>query len=829
MGVQILSGQTNPPSSCDSTSSGIVSGSKVVWEWCDIDERDEMYMTVYNPTSGNGDSATPYSLHWETTADIEATELTPNTPLCDSIEGNGMNYYTAEVTSSPTTQYSAQVYAINGDGTLTGYITFGGLASAACASAANTKTCSDLSSGCTWEFDCPLTGNMSLAISNGGNSAISYFVVWNVINVPATALTVGTPSTVSATSGYFSLVLPTVDVTSQYLIITAESDMSTVAVRYQTGQVPGDNCFEESCSGVGSCSILIDPCGYKSGGTGYIYVSSPNTDAITVTAQLVQVPSIALPLDTFMQTSLSTSTNNTVDIVSYKVTITSDMITGSIYGDMGISIYGVNQGSISVSVTYAQLGFSCAISSATVDQDGDILSVDACFFTPGDYYITATLSAADQLDSCTPVTFGIMATMAVEAGNVVALADNVAVTGDITFTDTLYYSYSYTPSSNPIVSVSFTSAAMNVESVQLIMWESAYQVATSMNQLCVDLIGTPISYFWQCNEAPSSFNIIVSPVTTNSMVLPNSTFTLNVHAMTFTNLTEESVTSKSFSSSIYQTTDFYVFSNNEAESVQIDLEVLQGPAVTLEIWDNSCGGAFNSNQVLTSFTCYSGHCLMPFSWADGDIFNSTFSYYITVSGVAPAMYNLNIKVGEENTCYEPEEGDLCDVKWTVWDYGTGETGELGQASAALRTYNQLVNAFCSCGCSEVSKACNDSLIEYACTQTYRACNDNGLQTSICEDSCADIEENCGRTFTDVGLPWLSCNHNFYYSNSDDICEDIYQITITDGTDVILYIVIVLVLLVLILLILGAVGFFVMKKVKASKAGGYEKIAEADSE
>merc|ERR1712137_497955 len=233
---------------------------------------------------------------------------------------------------------------------------------------------------------------------------------------------------------------------------------------------------------------------------------------------------------------------------------------------------------------------------------------------------------------------------------------------------------------------------------------------------------------------------------------------------------------------------------NEAESVQIDLEVLQGPAVTLEIWDNSCGGAFNSNQVLTSFTCYSGHCLMPFSWADGDIFNSTFSYYITVSGVAPAMYNLNIKVGEENTCYEPEEGDLCDVEWTVWDYGTGETGELGQASAALRSYNQLVNAFCSCGCSEVSKACNDSLIEYACTQTYRA-----------------------------------CNHNFYYSNSDDICEDIYQITITDGTDVILYIVIVLVLLVLILLILGAVGFFVMKKVKASKAGGYEKIAEADSE
>jgi hypothetical protein len=295
--------------------------------------------------------------------------------------------------------------------------------------------------------------------------------------------------------------------------------------------------------------------------------------------------------------------------------------------------------------------------------------------------------------------------------------------------------------------------------------------------------------------------------------------------MSFTNITETSAEGKQFTSSS-ESSHFYVFSNNGGESVQIDLEVTQGPSVTIDIFDAQCSPS-GGNQLLTSLTCYSGHCEIPFSWANGAVFNTSYTVYMTVSGFAPSSYNLQVYSGEEETCITPGDTDLCDISWSIWDYHSGDMGIENQASAAELLYNQLVTVFCPpCGCSEISSACNDSLIEYACTQTYRACNDNGLQTSVCEDTCEDIEENCGYTFEEVGLPWLSCNHNFYYGDFDSVCEDIYDITETDSSDTILWIVIVLVVLFILLLVLGAAGFFGYKKFKASRQKtSYDEIAD----
>jgi len=270
----------------------------------------------------------------------------------------------------------------------------------------------------------------------------------------------------------------------------------------------------------------------------------------------------------------------------------------------------------------------------------------------------------------------------------------------------------------------FLFSVSSVAEISASLWESPYGNSVSTPVDCKTPITMPVEYFWGCESVAQDFNIIVSPVSSGDIVSPSATFNVEVQSLGFTNLTLGSSSNQFISS--YETKAFYVFSNNQAESVQIDLEVTKGPA------------------------------------------------------------------------------------------------------SAQRFYNQLLNAFCPpCGCSEVSSKCNNSLIEYACTQAYRACNDNGLQTSICEDSCQDIEENCGYTFSEVGLPWLSCGHNFYYGDFDDVCEDIYGITETDGTDVFLWIVIVLVVLFGLLIFLGIIGFFGYKKFKAKNS--YEKIEEVESD
>ena len=143
----------------------------------------------------------------------------------------------------------------------------------------------------------------------------------------------------------------------------------------------------------------------------------------------------------------------------------------------------------------------------------------------------------------------------------------------------------------------------------------------------------------------------------------------------------------------------------------------------------------------------------------------------------------------------------------------------GTNLASIRLYQELLDAFVP-PCEEVSKSCNNSLIEFVCTQTYRACDYSGYQASICKDSCNDVEENCGKTFTSVGYPQFECNHNYYYSNDDEICEDIYDV-VSDDSDKFLWLILLIVLFFIVVIILAVAAFLGYKKYKSHR--GYETL------
>lgn len=846
--IQLMASQSSPPSLCSDTVNGPTPTS-VTYDWCQVDLTNEMYLTVNSPASSMGVEPMAYELYYTTVIDASITSLVANTPLCDVVEADGWNYYSAEIPASATSQTSVTIYAIDADNyydgcSLNAYLSIGsGIATSNCNNGGVKRCngpCNGLVSQCSWEFDCVMSGNISISVNNPSNNDVNYFIVWN--QTPVTPVALKQNVTQSGTGDeYFSFTLPTdgFDSASQYLVVSAYTDASdSLQVLYNTNEIPSSGCALHTCNSNGGCSFLVSPCDYPSaGGTGYILVEAGAAVEYTVEYFIYDANPITIYTNASVETSLTLSNMvmHGIDLVTYKLTISDSMIAqynANNFGTLNVMFYGVSDGSsIDAWINYGSIGDYQGLSSCNLvhsaipaPDDDDTLTVDGCSLIPGDYYISAALSPGNQANLCNPVSVGVKAFFTSSDETAVTLKANTAYTQVITAPSEDLYSYSDGGADVVGISVNTNSAAVGVAGY---VWYPAYQTGATPESNCFDQLNGGMNYFWGCSKLErDSFGVVVQSnfISTSRLLLPNTTYSIEVSTMSFHNLTDNAVEDMKFSSSSAKETHFYSFSNSGGQSVQIDLDVDQGPSVLLKVWNSSCN-ALGGNNLITSYTCYSGHCEMPFSWGNGAVFNSSYTIYITVEGYGPSTYDLEVYYGESETCYYPESTDLCDISWSVWDYHGGEQAELNQAVAAQRLYNVLLDAFCPpCGCTEVSNACNNSLIEMACTQTYRACSDSGLQTSVCEDTCEDIEENCGYTFEQVGLPFLSCGHNFYYGDFDSICEDTYGITETDGTDVLLWIVIVIVVLLILLLVLGAGGFFAYKKFKA-KHQQYDQIGD----
>lgn len=893
--VQIMSSQDKPPSLCNSQSESIVSGTSITWNWCEIKQTNEIYLTINNPSSSinKNNEIIPYSLYYSLTTNIPIKILSINQSLCDELSPNQWNYYSFELNSNPTSIYYIKIYSIhnilgeydNNCYSLNSYLTFNGLATPTCTSLENTKTCYTSTCNnfkiteCLWEFNCPTSSNISISVYNPNNNNhknLQYSILWfskdiNPIQIPINIPYYHYYQEFNDDNLYFSFDLIPFDPSSQYFIthLISKNQDILFTMEYAMNHLPNTQCNENSCSNLGGCNLLINPCyttQITSNDIGYIFISYEKNQqdqeeeqeeeiSFTLNPFIYNITSRNIQLNEFVSSSLNTNINKPIDIQSFKLTITDEMISNSIYNDLLISIYGLNQPSFTIWISKDILGYFYYINNnnqinnnknniCTLDQiiinennyqENNYLIVDYCNLKAGDYYISTFLNLFHQYDHCSPVHFNFM----VSIGN----SKNYPIQS---ISSSKVYE-NYIPSSKQFFSFYSTNDFSSYDILEIIILisndnnplhsnnyfnsfiiESSSPFSSFLPSFnCLDEIITPVDYFWECSKIyENSFYLLIENnqeeeenEEANDFILPDLIFTIEINEFSFINITELISVEKQFLTS-FSSSHFYLLSNHlyQQEAIDLNFDVLLGPSISIEIYssidsNDECFSDNNKNLLISSFICYYGHCDFPFSWANGNLFNSSYSFYILISGSYPSTYNFNIQSGKDEICFYPSiYNGFCDISWSIWDYHGGQFNVDNQVNYAENLYSKLVNSFCPpCSCSQISSACNESLIQYACAQSFRACDEFGFESSICEHTCVSVEQNCGLTFEQVNLPYLSCNHNFYYSDYDSICQDIYDISLSDSTNIVLWIGISFGALVLLILILFVLSFFIYKK------------------
>ena len=808
-GVQLLVSQGSVPSYCSRNDDNVIAvgpTTNVTFEWCDLEDGEDIFLSVnYPSTQGSSNVAYSYDLYWSAQS-VPATALSNGQSICDTLPGQETNVYVLSGSQPASNMRTTlTVYALAGDCTLDVAWNTTGSASTACGDTARCDLCNTAASNCTFDLSCAPAGSVySVAVSNPNDDEVDYFIVWNQTPVSADAVAVDAPQSGTAGATYFSVNLPQITTSSQYaeLVVIPEDEIAEdFNMYFSSGHLPSADCSDYD----GVTSIVFNSCDYP---TNPAYLLVESTGKYRVEIQILSPTQTTLSLDTFYESEFSPSADDTTVMETLLLTIADTDVSGQALTDLAISVYGVHQGQVALMVGNMELGADCVMEIVPVIANEGSLVIPYCELVPGQYFINVVL--VQQFKEYTPVTFGVMATLG-QSGAAIQQLDGSAVTG--VFPAYTKQFYSFTPASeSSVIEITFST-------------ESSFDItATLINlggEVCEQQISEDASYFWNCNGMKGEFYILLETSGNTSPLPVLPTFTLQVQEYTPTTLSN-TPTAVSFAAAPYTTTRFFQFAASANQSTQI--EVGTNGAVFIELWSNTCDDTDNNS--LFQFACYESTCLIPFSWDIGIYPDVSQTFYLSVQGFAPTEANVTLLAGQANTCVQPEPTDLCDITWSVWNYGTGDQGFAAQEAASLRLYNQLVDAFCPpCGCPEISKSCNESLIEYVCTETYRACDSNGMQASVCQDTCFDVQENCGYTFEEVGLPLLACNHNSYYTGNDDICTDVYGITVTDGTDTWLWIVIAVVAVVAILIIAGVIGFLAFKKFKHGRqTSTYESIS-----
>jgi len=860
-GIQLTASQFLPPSLCVPPNSpeyhSASFGNKLTWEWCEVNMAEPLYLTVNYPVNPQNQQyegeAYPYSLFWSFGLDDEdQTTLAPNTPSCELVKGGETNYYVFALPDDTSSDiFTVEVYAINADTnscgtTLDVSVAYGGLASSKCnLGTGYTQTCAapcgSSSSTCSFSLNCPIewvdsNTNISVSVHAPGNNDVSYFIEFYDTPTNAVALNISTGPILAggdnSAAYYFTLAAPTLDATSSVVLnVEPINGNSATSMWFAYDHIPTTSCFDGFCSETTGCQIVIDSCATLGD---EIMIAVTSGAQFYISASISTVVATPLALNTYVESSFPAGVASLDSVVTYTLNITDTDVANSVFGELAVLVYGVNQGSITAWVSYGNIGnpTDCYLTTASIVADPTdtplpvSLKVNYCGFATGIYYVSLKLVGVS--DSCSSVNFGVIASIGISPAtqNVLTAGDPIVKPIIVGTTTTDYFTFD--PSSDPEI-MNLVIISPEDVSYDIQFWTSPYgsTVDNVPAQSCITSSGTNAGvtnyYWWDCDDVSSiSFQITFS-TPKNLTVLPGMSYSVTANTLTSAVLSNTAISAQ-FDES-HSTEHFYTFTTDTSNSFVIDIEVLQGPAVFFSIYGGNC--TEGENTYITGLVCLFGPCDIPIDWSTTGFQNNT-KYYVVVDGSAPSKYSISLLAGEDQTCVPATNTSLCTmVDWNVWNYGTGEQGFEQQNAASIVFYNDLLNRFCPpCECVELSSACNDSLIEFTCTQTYRACDTTGLQASICEDSCADVEENCGYTFQEVGLPQYSCNHNFYYSNDDEIC-DIYGNNDTSGDKLLWLIVLIVVALILIVLIAVGAFIFYKKYQQAKRTGNYEAIQDAN--
>jgi len=764
---------------------------------CDLEPNVPLYMTV---VGGAAASANPVPYNLTLTQTVSSTVLTVNKPICGTVGPKSYSWYTIKTTVSALNYVAIEVYSI-AQGSLTVTASALGLATSSC-NEASVATCSG---ECVLNYICTSNGaDISVGVYNGNSYEDSFYIRWSLETATPVALGFNVTTTVSVTDAtipyFFSL--STAGLGTNLAGIDFQSAKSTDVVYFSTSQLPSSYCNdgETKANGV---SILYADCQYVATGQNIYFAVYTTATAFSLTPIQVPVTPNTLTLNVYAEKTIPVGSVHT-----YTFQLTAQQINA--ISILELSVYGVNQGTVDFWINKgtslqpmecSQIGFGDNSVKLLLPCD-----IDATSYTIG-------IIGKTQTSTCVPVTYGVIARVnspdypitTVTLGNPVTTPVGGSKGNGIEF-----YTFNVPTagtSSNALV-IKTTVEAPNQISMYLI---DSPNLKGSID--CSLEISQPLYYNFGCDVPAGDYLLWVM---SDNPSAPGVTYTIQPSLYTSTQIKENTAVTYTFTAA--DDIAFFNLIASDAKSVVFDVNVLVGPSVTVEIFNGNC----SSNLAkVTDYTCFFGHCQIPFSWSS-DIVNSTL-FSVVVTGSAPSSFNISYTVGSSN-CAKPTGLNVCSaVNYNVWNFNNAAWRD----SAAGKRYEQLYQAFCPpCQCRGLSESCNKTLVQYACAETFRACDSAGYQATPCKLSCTNVEDSCGQSFTDVGLSELECSHNWYQSNSEKVCKSYSSLTGGNGLSAgaIVGIILGIIVLLLIIVALVGLGFFGYKQYLARKSsGGYDVI------
>eukprot|EP01096_Ripella_sp_DP13-Kostka_P008243 TRINITY_DN307_c0_g1_i2.p1 TRINITY_DN307_c0_g1~~TRINITY_DN307_c0_g1_i2.p1 ORF type:complete len:2786 (-),score=1480.75 TRINITY_DN307_c0_g1_i2:351-8603(-) len=804
--IRVLVSQTNLPGDCGTgftCNAGLAGSCVVVIDGCTLVAKYPIYISVSTASA----SLQSYSLSIQQS--VKSQNLPEKKEVCATLEAGAMTWFSFPVTQTPdNTAYLVNIFAVQ-TSTVSVYVNYGHIAS---------SICSIVSQEITNEGSIELIGSEVSAgttvfvgiKNNNNNGPNSFFIEWESEAITPAALTLNTPTTVLTTADdttyYYSIALTQPQGSVETFYIELISSDATASVDYAFNGLP--NVYATFTCNVGNCS-LYQGCDNIGQVTLYLAVNVKADQTFTIMVGSNTINQVA-----YNPTSLVHSTGSLNDIDSYTFSVTD-------LGANGVLVYNLEIGSVvggEVTVWITTAGFgreeaACVVPSSTIKSTstGTIAETFCVTQTGVQYNINVRISK--QTSACTSVSYSL-SLWPVTAADVptpltIGTPVVVPVVYSSTTTNTDAFSFTITsPSSTNFLAVHYDVPSQFNKAITSTLTPSVTPFA------CSDSYTTNDFYISGCHlKSGSLYNLVA---TVPNAVVPGLTYSLTVSYVPATAVpTVGAAVVSTFEDSPY---GFWYFNRTSLKdsALEIQLELVSGPSVTVEVYVNDCSISLEDLVPLV-ITCYSGVCVVPFSWSSNN-FDVSSVYTIVVTGEAGSTYKLGYTSGSSN-CQAPYKNTLkfcTDVDYPIWDNSTS----LNHDALAVQRYQQLYNAFCPpCSCRSISTACNDTLKQYACDESFPACDSDGFQSPVCRATCTDVVTTCGKTFNDVGLSELECSHNFYLQN-EKVCQT-YGAE-DDSSTLVMVLLIVLAVLVL-LVILAALGYFVYYKVKAAKSKDYEQI------
>lgn len=226
---------------------------------------------------------------------------------------------------------------------------------------------------------------------------------------------------------------------------------------------------------------------------------------------------------------------------------------------------------------------------------------------------------------------------------------------------------------------------------------------------------------------------------------------------------------------------FFSMVHTRAEATRVDLEVLSGNPIEINVYSSSCD-LRQANHA--QYFCFKNvRCEIPLprtanfgsyfkqSTKDSPYIGNNEDLRIVIRGFDTSFRIRQIRGLDTCERLTTANAPFCSTNGEVtsrvyWGQGDESESFLAKDRNAFEFYGNLTQAFtCGvtdhCDCPAQTQQCRDAIQAYACQSIFNPCNSAGFEEGPRYRTCRNVEYYCGRTFLCAGIPRLTCNHTFY--------------------------------------------------------------------